>query len=216
MTTKVKICGLTTPETMSVALDGGADYVGLVFFPPSPRTLDINTAKPLAEMARGRAQVVALTVDPDDALVETIASQLSPDIIQLHGSETPERADAIKALCGCAIMKAVKVATSADTEEAFRYASPEGPCEMVLFDAKAPKDAVLPGGNGLTFDWRILATVANRVDYMLSGGLTPDNVGDAIRLTGACAVDVSSGVESSPGTKDPARIRAFLDAAKSV
>lgn len=216
MTTKVKICGLKTPETMSVALDAGADYVGLVFFPPSPRTLDIAAARPLAEMARGHAQIVALTVDPDDALIEAIATGLRPDIIQLHGSETPERADAIKSLSGCAVMKAVKVATAADTEEAFRYAAPRGPCETVLFDAKAPKDAVLPGGNGLTFDWRILEAVGHRVDYMLSGGLTADNVGDAIRLTGAHAVDVSSGVERSPGTKDAARIRAFLAAAKAV
>ncbi|MGI9475295.1 MAG: phosphoribosylanthranilate isomerase [Hyphomicrobiaceae bacterium] len=216
MTTDVKICGLSTPATMTVALDAGADYVGLVFFPPSPRTLDMADAVALAEMARGKAKIVALTVDPDDALVDAIAANLRPDIFQLHGSETPERATAIKLRSGCAVMKAVKVATRDDAESAFAYAAPEGPCDMILFDAKAPKDAVLPGGNGLTFDWRALEGVAGRLNYMLSGGLTSDNVGDAVRLTGANAVDVSSGVESAPGTKDIALIRAFLKSAKAV
>ena len=216
MTTEVKICGLKTPAMMAVALEAGADYVGLVFFPPSPRTLEVEDAKPLAEMARGQAKIVVLTVDPDDALVDAIAAQLRPDIIQLHGSETPARAAEIKKRTRCAVMKAVKVATPVDAETAFAYAAPVGPCDMILFDAKAPKDAVLPGGNGLTFDWRALEGVAGRLDYMLSGGLTPDNVADAIRLTGAGAVDVSSGVESAPGIKDAARIRAFLQAAKTV
>jgi len=216
MTVDVKICGLSTPATMAVALEAGADYVGLVFFPPSPRTLDLATAVPLADMARGQAKIVALTVDPDDALVDAIAANLRPDIIQLHGSETPERAGEIKKRSGCAVMKAVKVATSDDAETAFAYAVPNGPCDTILFDAKAPKDAILPGGNGLTFDWRALEGVAGRHDYMLSGGLTPDNVAAAIRLTGTRAVDVSSGVESAPGTKDSALIRAFLKAAKAV
>jgi len=216
MTTDVKICGLTTPATMAVALDAGADYVGLVFFPPSPRTLNMADAEPLADMARGKAKIVVLTVDPDDALVGAIAARLRPDVIQLHGSETPARATAIRQHTGCAVMKAVKVATAVDAETAFSYATPDGPCELILFDAKAPKDAVLPGGNGLTFDWRALEGVSGRLDYMLSGGLTPDNVADAIRLTGAGAVDVSSGVESALGTKDAARIRAFLMAAKAV
>ena len=216
MTTEVKICGLKTPATMAVALEAGADYVGLVFFPPSPRTLDVAVARPLAEMARGQARIVALTVDPDDALVDAIAAELRPDVIQLHGSETPARATEIKQRTGCTVMKAVKVATAVDAEAAFTYAAPKGPCDMILFDAKAPKDAVLPGGNGLTFDWRALEGVAGRLDYMLSGGLTPDNVAEAVRLTGARAVDVSSGVESAPGIKDAARIRAFLKAAKTV
>jgi phosphoribosylanthranilate isomerase len=216
MTIRVKICGLKTPETMAVALDAGADHVGLVFFPPSPRTLEMTTARSLADMARGRAQIVVLTVDPDDALIEAIAAELQPDIIQLHGSETPERATEIKTSTSCAVMKAVKVATTQDVEVAFNYTVPQGPCDTILFDAKAPKDAALPGGNGLTFDWRVLEAVGSRLNYMLSGGLTPDNVGDAIRLTGARAVDVSSGVESAPGVKDAARIRAFLEAAKAV
>lgn len=216
MTTEVKICGLKTPATMTVALEAGADYVGLVFFPPSPRTLTLAQAEPLADMARGTAKVVVLTVDADDALVDAIAAQLRPDIIQLHGSETPQRATAIKQRTGAAVMKAIKVATAADAETAFAYAAPEGPCTTVLYDAKAPKDAILPGGNGLTFDWHALEGVAGRLDYMLSGGLNPDNVAEAVRLTGARAVDVSSGVESAPGIKDAARIRAFLAAAKAV
>lgn len=216
MTTEVKICGLKTVEAMKAALDAGADYVGLVFFPPSPRNIEIDAAVALAALARGKSKIVALTVDPDDALIEAIATEVQPDIIQLHGSETVERAAQIKQRCGCQVMKVVKVAESADTEAAFTYAAPHGPCDIILFDAKAPKGAELPGGNGLAFDWRILQHVSNRLDYMLAGGLTADNVAEAIRLTGARAVDVSSGVESSPGEKDAGRIRAFLEAAKAV
>ncbi|MFY0615629.1 MAG: phosphoribosylanthranilate isomerase [Hyphomicrobiaceae bacterium] len=216
MTVSVKICGLSTPATMAVALEEGADFVGLVFFPPSPRTLDMADAVTLGNMARGKTKIVALTVDPDEALVDAITANLKPDVIQLHGSETPTRAGEIKKRSGCAVMKAVKVATSDDAESAFAYAAPDGPCDTILFDAKAPKDAILPGGNGLTFDWRALKGIGDRLDYMLSGGLTPGNVADAIRLTGARAVDVSSGVESAPGTKDAALIRAFLKAAKAV
>ena len=216
MATQVKICGLKTPATMTVALEAGADYVGLVFFPPSPRSLDVAQAVPLADMARGTAKIVVLTVDADDALIDTIAAQLQPDIIQLHGSETPERTAAIKQRTGCGVMKAVKVATADDAATAFSYAAPKGPCDMVLYDAKAPKDAILPGGNGLTFDWHALEGIAGRLNYMLSGGLNPDNVAEAVRLTGARAVDVSSGVETAPGEKDAARIRAFLAAAKAV
>lgn len=216
MTTKVKICGLKTAETMAAALDDGADYVGLVFFPPSPRTLDLETAKVLAAQARGRAKIVALVVDPDDALIDALVADVGPDIIQLHGSETVARAAEIKARAGTSVMKAVKVATAEDTLAALTYAAPDGPCELILFDAKAPKGSVLPGGNGLTFDWRILDQVGGQLSYMLSGGLTPENVTNAIRHTGALAVDVSSGVESEPGIKDAARIRAFLRAAKAV
>jgi phosphoribosylanthranilate isomerase len=216
MAIDVKICGLKTAATMATALDAGADYVGLVFFPPSPRSLSIEDARMLVAMARGRAKIVALTVDPDDALIGAIAEALQPDIIQLHGSETPERAAEIKQRSGSAVLKAVKVETAQDAEAAFAYIAPVGPCDMVLFDAKAPKGSVLPGGNGLTFDWRALEAVNGKINYMLSGGLTPDNVASAIELTGARAVDVSSGVESAPGIKDAARIRAFLSAAKAV
>ena len=201
---------------MSAALDAGADFVGLVFFPPSPRNLDVTAARALAEMARGRAGIVALTVDADNALIDAIAATLQPDVFQLHGSESPARAADVRSRTGAAVMKAVKVATAEDAETAFDYAAPNGPCDIILFDAKAPKDAVLPGGNGLTFDWRALEAVRGRLDYMLSGGLTPENVANAIHLTGATMVDVSSGVEHAPGEKDPARIRAFLAAAKAL
>jgi len=216
MATEVKICGLSTAETMAAALDGGADYVGLVFFAPSPRTLAMACAVDLADMARGNAKIVALTVDGDDTLIDTIAEHLRPDIIQLHGSETPQRANEIKTRAQCRVMKAIKVATAIDVETAFTYAPPTGPCETVLFDAKAPKGAVLPGGNGLTFDWRVLEGVHKRLNFMLSGGLTPDNVAEAVRLTRTRAVDVSSGVERAPGVKDAALIGAFLQAAKAV
>lgn len=213
MSTQVKICGLKTPETLDAALAGGADFIGLVFFAPSPRNVDVTTARTLADRARGKAQVVALMVDPSDALVAEVAAQVSPDLIQLHGSETPERVSAIRSAAGRPVMKAIKVATAADAESALAYA---GHADLVLFDAKPPKTAVLPGGNGLAFDWTLLAGIKGRVNYMLSGGLTPENVAEAIRSTGATAVDVSSGVERAPGEKDADLIRRFLHAAKTA
>jgi len=214
MAAKVKICGLKTREVLDAALEAGADYVGLVVYPPSPRHIEAEAAAPLAACARGRAAIVALLVDPDDALVRRAAEQIAPDIIQLHGSETPARAAAIGALARARIMKAIKVETAGDAAAAFAFA---GAADMILFDAKAPDDlaGALPGGNGLTFDWHVLEGVRGKLDYMLSGGLTPDNVATAIRLTGAAAVDVSSGVESRPGVKDPGLIRRFIAAAKS-
>lgn len=213
MSTQVKICGLKTPETLDAALAGGADFIGLVFFAPSPRNVDVATARVLADRARGKAQVVALMVDPSDALVAEVAAQVSPDLIQLHGSETPERVSAIRSAAGRPVMKAIKVATAADAESALVYA---GHADLILFDAKPPKTAVLPGGNGLAFDWALLAGIKGRVNYMLSGGLTPENVAEAIRSTGATAVDVSSGVERVPGEKDADLIRRFLHAAKTA
>lgn len=209
----VKICGLKTAATLEAAIKGGADYVGLVFFPPSPRNVAIAEAKPLAKAARGRTKIAALFVDPHDALVQEVMAQVAPDLIQLHGSETPERVAAIKALAQRPIMKAIKVETAADAESALAYADT---ADLILFDAKAPKDAVLPGGNGIAFDWRVLAGIGDRIAYMLSGGLTPDNVAEALRITGARAVDVSSGVESAPGEKDVALIRRFIHAAKTA
>jgi phosphoribosylanthranilate isomerase len=217
MTTQVKICGLTTAETLATALDAGADYVGLVFFPPSPRHIaDVALARALADQARGRARIVALSVDADDALIDRISVDVRPDIHQLHGSETVERTRDIAARTGIDVMKVIKVREAADTAAAQAYVAPAGPCPLVLFDAKAPPGAILPGGNGLAFDWRLLEGVPETVPYMLSGGLTPENVTDAIRLTRARAVDVSSGVERVPGEKDPERIRAFIAAAKSL
>ena len=211
MTTDVKICGLKTAEAVDAAVAGGADYIGLVFFAPSPRNVDVATARVLADRARGKAKVVALLVDPSDGLVEQVVAQVSPDIIQLHGSETPERVTAIRLATGRPVMKAIKVETADDAAGALSYV---GQADLVLFDAKAPKGALLPGGNGVAFDWAVLDGVKDRVTYMLSGGFTPENVAEAIRVTGAGAVDVSSGVERRPGEKDPELIRRFLQAAK--
>ena len=215
MTTKVKICGLKTREALDAALDGGADYVGFVFYPPSPRNVTPGEAAPLADLARGRAAIVALCVDADDALLSAIVRSVKPDLLQLHGSETPERVSEIKERYGIAVMKAIKVETTEDAAGALAYA---GIADLVLFDAKAPKGlaGALPGGNGLAFDWRVLEHVKGKVPYMLSGGLTPWNVAEAIRLTGASEVDVSSGVETTPGEKDTGLIAAFLAAAHAA
>ena len=212
MAIEVKICGLKTLDTMQAALDAGADYVGLVFFEKSPRNVSIETAAELADLASERAKVVVLLVDASDGMVDRIMPYVAPDILQLHGSETPARVAEIKRRTGAIIMKAIKVETAADAALALDYI---GIADLILFDAKAPKDAMLPGGNGLTFDWRVLDDVKAKVPYMLSGGLTPGNVAEAIRLTGARRVDVSSGVEISPGEKDADLIRAFIAAAKA-
>ncbi len=213
MATKVKICGLRSEAEIDVAIAGGADYVGLVLFAPSPRHLSCAEARRLARHVAGRCQIVALTVDADDALIARINSDVEPDIFQLHGSESPERIRAIAAMTGRRTMKALKVATRADVAEFDDY---YGIADDILFDAKAPQGSPIPGGNGLTFDWHILQGISTRFDYMLSGGLSADNVAAAVALTGAAAVDVSSGVESQPGRKDPVRIRAFLQAAKGL
>jgi phosphoribosylanthranilate isomerase len=211
MATKVKICGLKTEAALEAALAAGADYVGLVFFPPSPRNVGPETARALAAKARGRAGIVALMVDPDDALIEAVVAAADPDIIQLHGNETPERVGEVHRRWGRPVMKAIKVAAAADARAAAHY---RGAADLILFDAPAPADSTRPGGNGAPFDWRALSGVAGKVAYVLSGGLTPDNVAEAIRITGAEIVDVSSGVESRPGEKDPELIRRFLRAAK--
>jgi len=213
MSVKVKICGLRTEAALNAALAGGADYVGLVFFSPSPRNVTPEAAKVLAAKARGRAKVVALMVDPDDALIDTVVAAAAPDLLQLHGDETPERVAAIRARWGRPVMKALAVATAEDARAAARY---QAAADLILFDARAPADSTRPGGNGAPFDWRALLGVSDGLPFVLSGGLTPDNVAEAIRLTGAAIVDVSSGVESSPGEKDPELIRRFLDAAKGV
>jgi phosphoribosylanthranilate isomerase len=212
-TTKVKICGLSTEVALEAALAGGADYVGLAFFPPSPRNLTLEAARPLAERARGHARIVALMVDPDDALIDAVAASVDPDLLQLHGDESPERVAEVRRRWAKPVMKAVKVETAHDAEAALRY---RGVADLILFDARPPKGSPLPGGNGAPFDWRALAGVKDKVAYMLSGGLTPANVAEAIRVTGAGIVDVSSGVEVRPGEKDPELIRRFLLAAKAM
>jgi phosphoribosylanthranilate isomerase len=213
MTTKVKICGLKTEAALDAALDAGADYVGFVFFGPSPRNVAPQTAGKLAARARGRAKVVALMVDPDDALIAEVVASAAPDILQLHGRETPARVAEIRSRWSIPVMKAVPVETADDARAALHY-SPAA--DLILFDARAPAESTRPGGNGAPFDWRLLLGVKDEVPFMLSGGLTPDNVAEAIRVTGAAIVDVSSGVESRPGEKDPDLIRRFLRAAKGV
>lgn len=210
MSVLAKICGLKSAEAVHAALEGGAAYVGFVFFAPSPRDVGVEVAAGLAAPARGRARIVALAVDPDDAAVEAIVAGLKPDFLQLHGTESPQRVAAVKARWGVPVIKAIKVADRADLSQADAY---DGTADLILFDAKPPPASVLPGGNGQTFDWGLLEGVRRR--YMLSGGLTPDNVADAIRQTKPYAVDVSSGVERRPGEKDIAAIRRFLAAVKA-
>ena len=211
MTPTVKICGLSTALTLDAALDAGADMVGFVFFSKSPRHIDWATARALGRQARGRATTVALSVDADDDTLQRIVEALSPDLMQLHGSETPTRVKEIRELCARPTMKAIGVATHGDLAAAQAY---EGVADHLLIDAKPPKGAVLPGGNGRPFNWNLTREFRPSVPWLLSGGLDPDTVEAAISLSQARGVDVSSGVESAPGVKDPARIRAFVAAAR--
>lgn len=210
---RVKICGLSTPATLEVALKAGADWIGLVHFLRSPRHVDFEQASRLSAQARGRADRVILLVDPDDALVRAAIEAVDPDLIQLHGRESPERVAAIRALAGRPVMKAIGVATRADLAPIAAYA---GVADRILLDAKPAPDAALPGGNGHRFDWTILEGAELPDGTMLSGGLDSGNVRDALARTGLGAVDVSSGVESAPGLKDPAKIAAFVAAARSA
>jgi phosphoribosylanthranilate isomerase len=212
MTTGVKICGLTTPETLDAALDGGASFVGAVMFAKSPRNIAPAEAATLFERARGRAKVVAVVVNPDDALLIEIAATLKPDFIQLHGHETPARAEQVRTVTGAGIIKALPIRTHEDFAPAIAW---EPFVDHLMFDAKPVEGAVLPGGVGAAFDWSLLADRAFRRPWFLAGGLNPENVAGAIRIGGAPLVDVSSGVESAPGVKDAARIAAFLKAARS-
>ena len=207
----VKICGLSEPMTMKAALDARADMVGLVFFAKSPRNVNVEQAAALAKMAKGKAAVVALVVDADDKLLDLITKRVRPDYFQAHGNETPNRVLEIAKLTGIKVIKAIAVREVADVAKAHSY---KGKAELILFDAKAPetlKDA-LPGGNGITFDWTLLKGVEGQ--FMLSGGLSPENVAEAIAATGAPIVDVSSGVESAPGIKNAELIRKFIEQAK--
>ena len=209
--TSVKICGLTTPETLDAALAGGAAFVGAVVFPKSPRHIAPLHAATLFERARGKAKIVAVTADAGDALLTEIALILKPDLIQLHGAETPARAEQVRTLTGAGIIKALPIRVHEDFAEAEAW---EPFVDHLMFDAKPPEGSDLPGGVGARFDWTLLADRAFRRPWFVAGGLSPENVGDAIRISGAPAVDVSSGVETSPGVKDPALIAAFLEAAR--
>jgi phosphoribosylanthranilate isomerase len=208
----VKICGLSTAETVDAALEASADLVGFVFFERSPRHVTAGLAAELGRRVKGRARKVALTVDAGDEILDIVALSLRPDMLQLHGSETPERVASIKERYGLPVIKALGIGSADDV------AAVEGYCEVadwLLFDAKPPKASDLPGGNGVVFDWTILAGLDRSVPIMLSGGLDPANVGAALRSVRPDAVDVSSGVEDRPGVKSPEKIRAFIREARS-
>lgn len=206
-----KICGLSTPEAVTAALDGGAAYVGLMFFPRSPRNVSVEAAARLAAPARGRARIVAVMVEPSDALVDEVARGLRPDLIQLHGKETAARAREIGQRSGAGLIKAIPVSEASDLSAAEAF---EAVVDHLMFEGRAPKDADRPGGLGSRFDWTILSGRRFARPWFLAGGLDPWNVGDAVAAAGAPMVDVSSGVERGPGLKDPALITAFLDAVR--
>jgi phosphoribosylanthranilate isomerase len=213
MTLLVKICGLKSPETLDVALESGADMVGFVFFPRSPRNIGFAAARVLGERVRGRALKVALSVDAGDEQLVEIVETLEPDLLQLHGSETPARVNAVRRRFGLPVMKALPIAERADLLRAHLY---EKEADRLIFDARAPREASRPGGLGKSFDWRLLRNLDCAVPFMLSGGLDAGNVAEALRITGAPGVDVSSGIERAPGEKDPDKIRAFITAAREA
>ena len=213
MSVLVKICGLKTPEALDAALGAGADMVGFVFFPPSPRNVGYEAARALGEQVRGRAQKVALSVDAADEQLAAIIAALKPDLLQLHGKETPERVVAVRTRFGLPVMKALPIAERADLSPIRLY---DKVVDHLLFDARAPREATRPGGLGKSFDWHLLESLSAAVPFMLSGGLDAGNVAQALRITRAPAVDVSSGVERAPGEKGPDKIRAFVAAARAA
>ena len=209
----VKICGLTTPQALDVALESGADLVGFVFFAPSPRHLGLGAARALGLRVHGRAGKVALTVDADDETLRAVVEALKPDLLQLHGNEPPERVVAVRARFGLPVMKALAIAERKDLARIDRY---KKAADRLIFDARAPQDATRPGGLGQPFDWTLLKGIDRGLPFMLSGGLDAGNVAEALRITRAPGVDVSSGVERAPGEKDPDKIRAFIRAARAA
>ena len=208
---QAKICGLKTPEAMTAALEGGAAFIGFNFFPASPRYLEPEAAARLAAPVRGRARTVAVTVDPDDALLDRLMASLKPDLIQLHGKETPARAAGVAVRTGAEVIKVIAVSEASDLDAAAAF---ETAATHLMFDTRPPKGAVLPGGNGASFDWSILQGRRFARPWFLAGGLDPWNAAEAVRLSGAPLLDVSSGVERGPGVKDPALISAFLEAVR--
>ncbi len=213
MALDIKICGLKTDEAMAAALAGGASHVGFIFFAKSPRYIEPTKASRLRQAAIGKAKAVAVTVDADDAFLDEIVAKMRPDMLQLHGAETPERVAELKARYGLPVMKALPLSVAADLDRIKPYV---GIADRFLFDAKPPKGSQLPGGNGVAFDWRILAGLDAGLDYMLSGGLNAANIGDALRSANPPAIDISSGVESAPGVKDPALIEQFFRAVRAA
>jgi phosphoribosylanthranilate isomerase len=209
---KVKVCGLSTPETVRAAVEGGADFIGLVFFDKSPRCVTVQRAAELASIARAaRVGVIAVTVDAPSTLLDEIGAVVAPDLFQLHGSETPVRTAEVRDLTSTRTMRALRVAEVSDLDAAKAF---EATADYLMFDAKAPPGAVLPGGNGTAFDWSILPGRTFSKPWFLAGGLNAANVGCAIAQSGARLLDVSSGVESAPGVKDPVLIAAFLEAVR--
>jgi phosphoribosylanthranilate isomerase len=206
----IKICGLSTHGSVATAIEAGADMIGFIFFPKSPRNVAPATAAALAEGARGRALITAVTVNADDEALAEIVDKLEPDLLQLHGRETPERIAELRAKFGLPVMKVIGVAKPEDLRAVASYSS----ADRILVETKAPPDATLPGGNGVPFDWRMLSEFAADMPLMLSGGLDCKNVAEAIKIARPAGVDVSSGVESAPGLKDEAKIRAFIQAAR--
>lgn len=209
---QVKICGLRTAEALEAAIRARADHAGLVFFPPSPRNVSLPLAAELCERSQGRIGRIGLFVDPDEATLADALAAARLDVIQLHGKETPERAAQVRARFGLPVWKALPIASASDVTRAHDYA---GAVDRVLFDARTPPGSALPGGMGLSFDWNLVANWRGPVAWGLAGGLTPDNVAEAARLTGAPLVDTSSGVESAPGVKDVDKVAAFCEAARN-
>lgn len=213
MALDIKICGLKTDAAVWAALAGGASHIGFIFFPKSPRHISLDEAARLRQAASGRAKTVAVTVDADDAALDEIVAAMTPDMLQLHGTETPERVATVKARYGLPVIKAFAIRDASDLAAIAPY---RGLADRFLFDAKPPVGSDLPGGNGVSFDWRVLAGLDAEVDYMLSGGLNAANVGDALRLANPPAIDISSGVESAPGVKDVALIENFFRAVRAA
>lgn len=213
MSLDIKICGLKSEEALDAALSGGANHVGFIFFPRSPRNVLPAEAGRLRRAARGRAKAVAVTVDADDGALDAIVEAMAPDMLQLHGTESPQRVGEVKARFGLPVMKAFAVSSAADLAAIAPY---RGVADRFLFDARPPRDATLPGGNGIAFDWSLLAGLDRDVDYMLSGGLSPANVGDALAVADPPGLDVSSGVERAPGVKDPVLISQFFNAVRAA
>lgn len=212
-TRDIKICGLRTDEALAAALDNGASHVGFIFFGKSPRNIAPAEAGRLRQAARGKAKAVAVTVDADDASLDGIVAAMAPDMLQLHGSESPERVAEVKVRYGLPVMKALSLREAGDLAAIAPY---RGVADRFLFDAKPPKGSELPGGNGVSFDWRILTSLDADLDYMLSGGLNADNVGEALAIANPPGLDISSGVESAPGVKDVRLIAEFFQAVRAA
>lgn len=208
-----KICGINDPVAMQTVVDNGADMVGLIFYPPSPRNVSAEQAEELLRDLPSGIDRVGVFVNPETDFLDAVLAKARLDLLQLHGDETPDRCRALSIYFGLPVIKAFKVSEKADLDAARDY---EDIVDWLMFDAKPPKDAKLPGGNAVSFDWKIMQNARFQRPWMLSGGLTPENLAEAVKRSGAAAVDVSSGVESAPGKKDPAKIRAFLNAARAL